>query len=157
MSRSSRPACLNGIEIKQWVHGTARKMLAAKSESRATWNEAWFETYLELGGQSRTTGEKGCPKSAAYGLWSLGLLAGVARNFRKWSIAQVRKELGKNAAYAVIAAELMTGGAAPTVPSLWPRIRKRYEELTGEEAARSEQGEIRLVIALYCEAGLQKR
>jgi len=154
MLRTTLPAVLNRIEVTKWVQETARKMTAARSESRETWNESWLDTYLKLGGRARTTGEKPCPMAAAYGLWYLGLLTGVARNRRAWNIGEIRQKLGKNAVYAVIASELLAGGAAPVASSLWPCVRERYKQLTDDVAAESEQGEIRLVIALYREQQL---
>ncbi len=154
MLQTAPSAILHKIEVTKWVQGTAHKMTAARSETRETWNESWLDMCSELGGRARTTGEKPCPMAAAYGLWYLGLLAGVARNRKDWSIRQIKQKLGKNAAYAVIAAELLGDGAAPVASSLWPRVRKRFEQLTEDVAAEKEQGEIRLVIGLFCEQQL---
>lgn len=154
MASSTHSAVLNKIEVTKWVQGAARKMATAGSEASTTWNESWLEVYRDLGGRARTTGKKGCPMAAAYGLWYLGILVGVARTRRVWSVKRVNHELGKNAAYAIIAAELLANGSAPVVSSLWPVVRERFEELTGDEAAISEQGEINPVIGLFRERQL---
>lgn len=157
MVQADRPAILNKIEITKWVQGTARKMESSGREDRANWNETWLDNYRKLGGRARTTGNKPCPMAAGYGIWYLGLLAGTSRKRQSWTVARVNQELGKNAAYGVIAIDLLSGGSAPDVDSLWRLIQERFEKLTGEVAAINEQGEIKLIIGLFQEQQLVLR
>jgi hypothetical protein len=155
MRRQVQPAVLNKIPIVEWVRGVAKKMETAATEERADWNESWATTYEELGGKQRTIATKGCPMAAAYGLWYLGLLASTSRPAKAWDIPRVDHELGKNAAYAVITLELLKPGPAPTLSTLWQQVKSRYREVTGEEPAENEQGEIRLVVGLFTSGQLR--
>jgi hypothetical protein len=144
-----KTAVLNKIPVVEWVLGTARKMRADACEGRSDWNEFWVATYRELGGRARTTGNKPCPMAAAYGLWYLGFLSEGTRKRRTWTVQEVNQELGKNAAYAVIAAQLLEAGQSTELDSLWSKVRSRFGTATGEEAAEREQGEIKLVVGLF--------
>jgi hypothetical protein len=149
MNRLSERGVLNRIQVTPWVLGTAEKMQKAGTEAVRDWNRYWLETYRELGGRSDQSGSKGCPRAAAYALRFLGRLRGGGRALRSWAVPQVNRELGKNAAYVAIAAESLTQGDAPAADRLWPFVQARYEDETGQEAAVSEQGEIKLVVALF--------
>jgi hypothetical protein len=127
-------------------------MLEGGHESKLEWNRYWLATYHSLGGESPETGAKGCPKAASFGLWYLGFLGNRPR--LDWTIARIDQELGKNAAYAAIAIKLLLAGASQDIAVLWPAVRDFYHEITGEEAAGSEQGEVRLVVALFKEKQL---
>ena len=50
-----------------------------------------------------------------------------------------------------LAANLLRQGKSPDVATLWPQVQAIYIEDTGDAPAESEQGEIRLVIALFLE------
>ena len=154
MGRSDRQIVLNRIPVTSWVLGTAEKMREANTEAVSDWNRFWLKTYQELGGCSGESGSKGCPKAAAFALWFLGWLREGGRTLLSWAVPQINQDLGKNAAYVVIAAELLEKGASPATKQLWPLVQARYQEYTGQEAADSEQGEIRLVVALFRERQL---
>lgn len=154
MVQTSELMVLNKIPVTPWVCGTAEKMRKADTESVSNWNRYWLETYHELGGASGQSGSKGCPRAAAYGLWYLGRVQESGRAARRLTVHGVRRDFGKNAAYAVIAADLLEQGASPSAASLWPLVQARFSELTGEVPADSEQGEIKLVVALFCERQL---
>ncbi|HJT76852.1 MAG TPA: hypothetical protein VJ739_06580 [Gemmataceae bacterium] len=70
-------------------------------------------------------------------------------------MVKIKRQLGKNAAYATIAADLLEQGESPAMDSLWPGVRDRYKKHTGEEAAEYEQGQIKLVAALFREHQLR--
>jgi hypothetical protein len=73
---------------------------------------------------------------------------------RLWSTAKVHTELGKNATYAVIAFGLMHSDEQVNIPELWQKVRQTFTECVGTEPAKSEQGEIKLVTALFEGNGL---
>ena len=56
--------------------------------------------------------------------------------------------------YAVIAVKLLQSGAQADVPELWEQVRRTFKENVGIEPARSEQGEVKLVEALFEEKEL---
>lgn len=154
MERTGEPKVLNKIPVAPWVCGTTDKMRESGTESISDWNRFWLDTYRELGGISDESGAKGCPRAAAYGLWYLGLVQNSGRQARRLPIREVNRELGKNAAYAVVAADLLQCGGPRFATSLWPLVQARFTELTDVAPADSEQGEIKLVVALFCEGQL---
>ena len=151
MERKKGEMVLCKIPVSNWVGGAVEKMRRDDTESVSNWNRYWLETYFDLGGTSKESSRKGCPKAAAYGLWFLGRLKNSGRNTLDLTVEEVNLQLGKNAAYALIAVDLLQNGASRSAKSLWPLVQHRYMELTGTAAARSEQGEIRLVVALFGE------
>ena len=143
------------IPVSAWVLGTAERMEVAGVEDRKTWSRYWVETYQALGGTSTSTGTKGCPKCAAYALWYLGWLKGSKRPGLSWSVNQIRHNLGKNAAYATIAVRLIQQDAQPyPVGQLWKSVQREFERETGETAAHSEQGAVKLAVGLFLEGKL---
>ncbi|MDQ9168810.1 hypothetical protein Q8A64_00130 [Oxalobacteraceae bacterium R-40] len=152
MFHADTAAKLNNIPIASWVTGTVRKMNQKGTHSKAHWNETWLDTYFELGGKSKESGAKPCPKAAAYGLWLFGYLCEGKRPFYNiWTADRDNLRLGKNknAAYAAIAVELLTQGAPSQIGKLWPMVQAEYAKRTGHSPAGSEQGEIRLVAGLF--------
>jgi hypothetical protein len=154
MRPSNLPSVLNKIPVTQWVLDTATKMQAAGTKEVSDWNRFWLQTYQALGGESDESGSKGCPRAGAYALWFLGRLRAGKRPLQPMTVARINEVLGKNAAYVVIAADLLEGGAPESLDSLWESVRAQYKMHTGEEPAESEQGEIRLVVALFRERQL---
>ena len=137
----------NGIPVARWVGGTIQKMVRARTVERRDWARFWFDTYRELGGTSRTSGTKGCPRSAAYGLWFLGRVAGADRPRLCWPLQRVMDELGRNAAYAILAMDFASE-ARGELTQTWQQVQQEFRKSTGKEPARSEQGEVRLALAL---------
>lgn len=148
---NAEPGRLNGIPITGWVLGTIAKMTRERPDDRTAWARCWYRTYRELGGRSQATGSKGCPRAAAYGLWVLGRIPQSGRPRLNWPVSRVFEELGRNAAYAVIAADLSKSGPAQSVQDMWPAVRLEFRRHSGEEAAISEQGEVRMALALRAE------
>ncbi len=66
------PEILYKIPISLWVCGTAQKMKKRRSTDVRVWTREWFETYQDLGGTNRHSGNKGCPRAAAsaFGTWA---------------------------------------------------------------------------------------
>jgi len=129
-------------------------MKQAASADRTDWTRCWYETYRELGGRSKASGNKACPRAAAYGLWFLGRISQGGRPRLNWPVSRVVEELGRNAAYAVIAAELYLEEPGRSLQETWQAVRLEFRRQTGEEAARSEQGEVRVTLALSADGCL---
>jgi hypothetical protein len=154
MQHSKRSFVLSNIPVKQWVLRTAAKMSRSDTEALLDWHRCWLKSYRELGGRSGNSGSKACPKVAAYALWYLGQLCEAGRCPQAWTVREVNRDFGKNAAYAVIAAELLARGATSNAKSLWSLVQTRYRDQTGQDPAHTEQGAIKLMIALFCEKQL---
>ncbi|WP_372720522.1 hypothetical protein [Immundisolibacter sp.] len=60
------------------------------------------------------------------------------------------------AALCVDRRRLLQERASRSTSSLWLLVRDQYKELTGEVPAASEQGEIILVVALFCGGQLRR-
>ena len=146
------PAVLFRIPLVLWVRKTMEKMNAIGQGDSDTWNRFWLRTYTELGGASENSGSKGCPRSAAYGLWRLGRIVGSGKPFQNWSIRKVKERLGKNAAYAVLALDLLeVGWEAKDIEGLWIEVRRLYQQELDETPARTQQGAITVASVLFSE------
>jgi hypothetical protein len=135
------------------IQKTIEKMNAVGKDDIETWNECWFQTYKDLGGQSHNSGTKACPKHAAYGLWYLGRITNGGKAFRSWTIEKVNQELGKNAAYAVLALEILTREPEMIYfqSDLWSQVQRLYLQKIGEPAALSQQGQMTIILGLFTE------
>lgn len=152
MTQTESRFILNKIPVTPWVLGTVKKMNKMGAIDKRKWDDSWLQTYGELGGRSEESGKKPCPKAAAYGLWFFGRLRDGGRaTLDFWTEDRVNQQLGKNknAAYAIITADLLAQGTTKSSKELWPTIQAQYTKHTGHEAAGSEQGEVRMVIALF--------
>ena len=67
------------VPLSEWVLGTIQKMNELRSTDVRDWTKVWYEVYQELGGKTPNSGNKGCPRVAAFGLWYLGLVKGGGR------------------------------------------------------------------------------
>lgn len=152
------PALLLKIPLVPWVRKTIEKMSAIAQDDRQTWSRAWLQAYVELGGTSENSGSKACPRSAAYGLWRLGRIAGSGKPFQNWPIERVREELGKNAAYAVLALDLLEVGWQPKdIESLWIEVRRLYRQKLADTPARTQQGAVKVASILFSEGQIVSR
>lgn len=59
------------VNLKSWIFGTLWKVQRGTS-----WNDAWEETYREIGGMSEESGKKACPMNGAKTLYLLGRIEG---------------------------------------------------------------------------------
>ena len=144
-----RGSTLNGVPATPWVLGTVGRVLLTGHDDAETWNRCWYEEYQALGGTSYESGSKGCPRAGARGLWYVGRLRHGQRPLLVWPVDEVYRRLTKNAAYSVITADLLATRQGASPSTLWPLVRDEFRRLTGEEPAGSEQGEVRLVVALH--------
>lgn len=148
---------LFNISLVRWVRGTIERMNAAGKDDIESWCNYWFQTYKDLGGTSDTSGSKGCPQHAAYGLWRLGRISNSGMPFQNWTLERVNKELGKNAAYAVLALELLESKHGWSKTDLWSRVQESYQQKIGEQSAKSEQGAIKISFGLFTEGQIVSR
>jgi len=141
---------LSRVPMSDWVLRTAQAMDDARGADDAAWRKHWADSYWALGGTSDSVAHKGCPRTAAYGLWYLEWLKGSSRPLLDWPVQRVRDGLGKNAAYAAIAARLLArAGVAQSHGTLWTRVRQQFQRDTGEKASNSDQGAVRLALLLF--------
>ncbi len=145
------PTVLFNIPLVHWVQRTIERMNAAGKDDFETWSNYWFQTYRELGGTSDNSGSKECPKHAAYGLWRLGRISNSGKAFQNWTLERVNKEFGKNAAYAVLALNLLESKRDCSKTELWSKVQESYCQKIGGPSANSEQGAIRISLGLFSE------
>ena len=150
------PAVLFNISLVRWGRRTIERMNAAGKDDVDTWSNYWLRTYKDLGGQSDSSGSKECPKRAAYGLWRLGRISNSGKTFQNWTVERINEELGKNAAYAVLALDLLerkrnekdTEGDWSKA-ELWAKVQELYQKKLGEPPAQSEQGALKIALGLF--------
>ena len=142
---------LFNIPLVSWIQRTIERMNAAGKDDIGTWSNYWFQTYKDLGGTSDNSGSKGCPMHAAYGLWRLGRISNSGKAFQNWSLERVNQELGKNAAYAVLALDLLDRKGDWSKTELWSKVQESYQQKIGEPSAISEQGAIKISLGLFTE------
>ena len=147
------PQQLSGIDIVGWVTRTTERIERAGLIDPAAWASAWLETYQELGGQHESVGRKGCPRAAAYALWILGRLKSSNRPPNPQKTQEVLQELGRNATYAVLAADACLESPETSAAQTWVIVKQRFRRETGEKPAEAEQGQVKIVWAL-AKAGL---
>ncbi len=145
------------IPLVRWVRATIDKMNASERDDIEHWKSYWLWTYAELGGQA-TSGSKGCPQYAAFGLWRLGRIVDSGRPLQNWSLQKINAELGKNATYAFLALNLLeTGWGIEDKESLWSEVRKQYLKLFREPPAESQQGAVKVATVLFAEGQIVSR
>jgi hypothetical protein len=144
------PGVLFKIPLTRWIRGTIDKMKGFGKSDTQSWSHYWLETYKELGGQSVESGSKGCPQHAAYGLWRLGRITETNIPYQHKAINSINQEFGKNAAYAVIALDLLEKQqAARDNAALWIQVQDLYRRTIHEEPAKSQQGVVALAVILF--------
>jgi hypothetical protein len=147
---------LYNVPLSSWVFRTALAMDADNTTSQASWRKHWADGYWALGGASNSTANKGCAASAAYALWYLGWLKGTNRASLDWPVQRIRDRLGKNAAYAAIAARLLAQyGFTGSHTRLWRLVRQDFQIETGERPAESDQGAVKLALGLFLDGNLE--
>ena len=122
------------ISLKDWVLGTIKKV-----EHGADWNCAWIKTYFELGGKSRESGTKGCPKKGAETLYLLGRIKGFGR-FKNPGLRDIRRDYSKNGAYAILALEYIQQDPSISQSELWSKIQEGIRRELNEDPANTNQG-----------------
>ena len=134
MSRSNDLDHFYNINLKDWVLGTIKKV-----EHGADWNCAWLKTYFGLGGKSRESGTKGCPKKGAETLYLLGRIKGFGR-FQNPGLGDIRRNYSKNGVYAILALEYIQREPNMSQSELWHKIKERFRRELNEKPAESNQG-----------------
>ena len=138
------------IPLTRWVRGTIEKMNNAGKRDVHSWSIYWLETYYELGGQSEESGSKGCPLHAAYGLWCLGRIKETNIPYQLMAINHINQEYGNNAAYAILALDLLgKKQATETKAGLWRQVQDLYRIRVHQEPAHSQQGSINVALTSF--------
>lgn len=146
------------IPLVPWVRRTIAKMNAIAKDDSKTWSRFWLQTYSELGGKKKNSGSKPCPKLAAYGLWRLGWIAESGKPFQDWAIEKIRREIGKNAVYALLTVDLLDRGwDARDINRLWCEAQTLYEQILAEPPSRNQQGAVKVASTLYVEGQIVSR
>lgn len=146
---------LNKIDAREWIRKTIEKMGNSETESSSEWNRFWEETYFELGGKSYYVARKGCPKKAGYTLWYLGRIKGSNRERVEMPIDEVKSQLSKNGAYAILGQEILSKSSNLNKTDLFRMIQDEYRKRTNDEPAGSDQGGPTLTWILF-KAGMLK-
>ncbi len=141
---------LFNIPLTRWIRGTIEKMKGSGRFDIQTWSNYWFDTYKELGGESDDSGKKDCPQHAAYGLWRLGRIKDTNIPYQLMAINHINKEYGKNAAYAILALELLEAGQSEgTHAGLWRQVQELFKRRVHQEPAQSQQGVVSVAKILF--------
>jgi len=146
---------LNKIDAREWIRKTIEKMEYSETESPFEWNRFWEETYFELGGEKYSVACKGCPKKAGYTLWYLGRIKRSNRERVERSIDEVKNQLSRNGAYAILGQEILSKSPNLNKSDLFRRIQVEYRRRTNDEPAGSDQGGPTLTWILF-NAGMLK-
>jgi hypothetical protein len=141
---------LFGIPLTRWVRGTIEKMNGVGKRDVQSWSDYWLKTYYELGGRSEASGSKGCPQHAAYGLWRLGRIKGTNLPYQRMAVNHIYQEYGNNAAYAILALELLENKqTAESKAGLWRQVQNLFRIRVHEEPATSQQGAVTVALTLF--------
>ena len=132
------------VDLKSWIFGTIKKV-----EQGVEWNTAWQETYREIGGKSYESGKKECPMNGTKTLYLLGRINGGNVPYKALPIHTISETYSKNGAYAILAIELLSLDSMVSGNDLWTKVRTRFREETGEEAALSNQGGTTIAYKLW--------
>ena len=131
------------VDLAAWVYGTVEK-----HRQGVSWKSAWVETYGEIGGVSKTSGEKVCPMMAAKMLFELGRLKNGGSPFRDCDIPQLWN-YSRNGTYAIFATRLLRASPHLSKSSLWQEIQQAVRREVGDEPARTNQGGPTLAYQLW--------
>lgn len=138
------------IPLTRWIRGTIEKMNRFGKRDVQSWSNYWLETYYELGGQSDKSGSKDCPLYAAYGLWRLGRIKETNVPYQLMAINHINQEYGRNAAYAILALDLLEKHQADkTNAGLWRQVQDLFKIRVHQEPAHSQQGSINVAVTLF--------
>jgi hypothetical protein len=138
------------IPLTRWILSTIDKMNINGKKDFQSWSHYWLVTYKELGGQSDESGSKLCPQHAAYGLWRLGRIKDTNIPYQLMSINHINQDYGKNAAYAVLALDVLEKQReTTTMADLWRQVQDLFRTRVHQEPAKSQQGSINVAITLF--------
>lgn len=129
------PGQFLSVDLKSWVSDTIDKV-----QKGADWNDAWQETYKDIGGKSKESGKKGCPMNGTKTLFLLGRIKGSNMPYKNPPLREVWDNYSKNGVYAFLSLETISRNPSISLNGLWLIIQKRVREELGEEPAQSNQG-----------------
>lgn len=146
------------IPITPWVMQTIQKMNARGNQDIKYWSTYWYKSCTELGGKNKNSGSKECPKHAAFGLWRLGRIEGGGQALQESKLSEIDYRFGKNTTYAVLALEVleiyadkMSGEGYWSKTKIWRTVKEMYKQRLPDVPAESEQGAVRIALALHRE------
>ena len=122
------------IDLTAWLYGTIQKRRQGDS-----WQSAWVETYREIGGVSKTSGEKHCPMIAARTLYEFGRIKNCGLPFRHCEILELWNH-SRNGTYAILATRLLRANPHMSKTLLWSEIQQTVRREVGDQPARTNQG-----------------
>ena len=131
------------VDLRSWLNTTI-----AKVESGEEWNTAWLEAYLELKGESKSSGKKSCPMNSARTLFELGYVKGHGHP-KRVDLSYFDEKYSKNGVYALLALTILQENPTISLEALWQSVRSRYTNETGYEPALSNQGGTTLTYKLW--------
>ncbi len=134
---------LYNVDLPAWLYGTIKKHRQGES-----WQDAWVETYREIGGTSKTGGRKGCPMIAARTLYEFGRVKDGGLPFEDRAIPALWN-YSRNGTYAILATKLLRIRPHLSATTLWLEIQHAVRREVGEEPARSNQGGPTLAYKLW--------
>ena len=131
------------VDVRDWLYGTIDKFRGGRG-----WDEAWLSTYLEIGGRSRSSGVKSCPKAAARTLYEFGRIRDSGRAYLDYDIGELW-DRSRNGAYAMLAIRLLAEDPKLDKAQLWEQIREAVRRETSDKPAVSNQGGPTLAFQLW--------
>lgn len=123
------------VNLKEWVYGTIDKV-----QQGSEWNNAWEETYKEIGGTSIESGKKPCPKNGAKTLYQLGRIKNSNMPYVSISYKEILNNYSKNGVYAIMVIDILSENPNLSINDLWTRIQKLFIQILEIEPAQSNQG-----------------
>ena len=135
------------INLWDWINKTIAKI--NPNCTKKEWDDAWLETYFNIGDKSHNSGTKDCPKNAAYCLYKLGRIKGTNIPYKTKSYLDIFNKYGRNALYAIIAYDLLKDNRTLALNDLWQKVRNIYKKEIGKEAAKSNQGAVTVTFKLF--------
>ena len=131
------------VDLRAWVYGTIDKVRGGRD-----WGPAWWETYKEIGGRSRSSGTKGCPVAAARTLYEFGRIRDCGQAYRDCDLREMW-ERSRNGTYAMLAIRLLGENSELGKAELWARIQTAVRRELDAEPAVSNQGGPTLAFQLW--------
>ena len=132
------------VDLPNWVFGAIEKVQAG-----ANWNQAWVDTYFELGGKSPTSATKVCPMNAAETLYLLGRIKGGGISRKTTSLESICADYSKNGFYAALALEVLSQHSDVSLNQLWCVIRSIGESRFKINMPESNQGAATVAFILW--------
>ena len=132
-----------GIDLEGWVENTIQKV-----GSGDKWNKAWLSTYFELGGKSRDSGRKSCPKNAVRVLYETGRIRNSEHDYCQISLDDAWNNNSKNGVYALLTIEELVRRPEIDYTSLKSLVYSRTYQIFGD-APETDQGAIKITQLLW--------